>query len=163
MTLMSGSVQQLPQKLDVSSFHARGENICRHRRSLDQLETRFVAGLALLDHAELNSETFVLRRLARRATGNEESICQALAIVLAQCFCRLEKVFLFRKTTQVSATFAVQHSKHVSVFQTSGESCTLSPKRASHNLLYLTRVPCISLFILHFWTEFFFNQYYHNS
>ena len=63
--MISGSVQQLPQKLDVTSFFALGENIYRHRRSLDPLEARLVAGQAWLDHAELNSETFVLRRLAR--------------------------------------------------------------------------------------------------
>ena len=44
------------------------------------------------------------------------------------------KVFvLFSKITQVSAKFTVQHSVHVSVFQTNGESCTLSSKRTSHN------------------------------
>ena len=66
--MISGSVQQPPQKLDVTSFFALVENICRHRRSLDPLEACLVAGQALLDHAELNSETFVLRRLARRGT-----------------------------------------------------------------------------------------------
>ena len=47
------------------------ENMCRHRRSLDPLEACLVAGQALLDHAELNSETFVLRRLARHRQRGE--------------------------------------------------------------------------------------------
>ena len=38
----------------------------------------------MLDHAELNSEAFVLRRLTCSGTGSEESICQALAMVHAQ-------------------------------------------------------------------------------
>ena len=63
--MISGSVQQLPQNLDVTSFFALGENTCRHRRSLDPLELCRVEGQALLDRAELNSETFVLRRLTR--------------------------------------------------------------------------------------------------
>ena len=57
-----------------------------------------------------------------------------------------KKVFLYSKTTQVSAKHTMQHSKHVSMFQTSGESCTLSRKRASHNSSYLTRVPFISFY-----------------
>ena len=85
--MTSGSVKQLPQKLDVTFFLALG----------------LVTGRALLDHAELNSETFVLRRLAGHGTGSEESICQALAIVHAQSFCRLDIVFVFSKISQVSA------------------------------------------------------------
>ena len=80
---MSGSVQLHPQKLDMASFHAFGENICRHRRLLDPLEARLVAGQALLDHAEHKSETFVRRRLTRSGASSEESICQALALVHA--------------------------------------------------------------------------------
>ena len=102
--LMSGSVQLHPQKLDMASFFAFGENICRHRRSLDPSEARLVAGQALLDHAELNSETFVLRRLTRSGAGSGESICQALAIVYAQSFSRLEMVFVFSTITQVHRT-----------------------------------------------------------
>ena len=37
-------IEQLPQMLDVSSFVAFGENICRHRPAFDPLEARFVAG-----------------------------------------------------------------------------------------------------------------------
>ena len=59
----------------------------------------------------------------------EERICQALAIVHAQGFCPLEIGFVFSKITQVSAKFTVQHSERVSVFQTSGESYTLSSYR----------------------------------
>ena len=60
--LILGSLQQFLHKLDVSTL---------------------VAGEALLDHAELNSEAFVFRSLACCGTGSEESICQALAIVHA--------------------------------------------------------------------------------
>ena len=63
--LMSGSVQHLPQKFDMTLFLAFGENICRHRRSFDPLEACLVTGQALLDHAELNSETLFLRRLTQ--------------------------------------------------------------------------------------------------
>ena len=91
--MISGSVQQLPQKLDVTSFFAFGKNICRNRRSLDPLEARLVAGQALLDRADLNSEMFVLRRLARSGASSKKSVCQALAIVHERGFCRLETVF----------------------------------------------------------------------
>ena len=84
MDLVASSVQQLPQKLEMSSFLTLGEKICRHRCAFDPVEPRLVAELALLDHAELNSEAFVLRRLTCWGTGSEESICQALAIVHAQ-------------------------------------------------------------------------------
>ena len=94
--LISGSAQQLPQKLDVTSFFAFGENICRHRRSLDPLEACLVAGQALLDHAELNSETFVLRRLAwHRQRG--EHLPGSCTIVHAQGFCRLGIVFRIQR------------------------------------------------------------------
>ena len=71
----------------MTSFLALSENIRRHRRSLLPSEACLVAGQALLDHAELNSETFVLRRLTRRAPYSEKSI-QALAVVQVQGFCR---------------------------------------------------------------------------
>ena len=53
--------------------------------------------------------------LAPEPAARRASICQALAIVHAQGFCRLEIGFVFSKITQVSAKFTVQHSEHVSV------------------------------------------------
>ena len=85
----------------MSSFFALGENICRHRCAFNPLEARFVAGYALLEHAELNAEAFVFRRLACCGSSSEESICQALAIVLAQGFRLLEIGFILSKIAEV--------------------------------------------------------------
>ena len=131
--------------------------------SLDPLEACLVAGQASLDHAELNSETFVLRRLGRCATSNEESICQALAIVLAQKLLSLGK-FSYTARPHKSPQSIPYSTRNMSV-------CSRPVEKAAHSagreLLTTRRIlRDFHLFLfkkLHGWTEFFFNQYYHNS
>ena len=130
--LIPSSVQQLSQKLDVSSFLTLGENICRHRRVFDPLER-----VSLRDWRCLIMLSSIPRRLSSDVffycgTGCEESICKALAIVHAQGFCHLEIGFVLGKIAQISEKLTIQHSKHVRVFQTG---------RTSHNSSYLARVP----------------------
>ena len=76
--LISGLVQQLPQKFHLTSLFALGEDVRTHRRSFNPLEARSVARTALFDHAE--SKTFVLRRFARSGCTNEKSIYPARAV-----------------------------------------------------------------------------------
>ena len=59
MDLIPSSVQQLLQKFNMSS------PLVRTSAGIVAPTNRFVAGLALLDHDELNAEAFVFRRLAR--------------------------------------------------------------------------------------------------
>ena len=125
----------------MTSFFALGENIRRHRRSFHPLEACHVAGQALFEHAELNSETFVLRRLARSGPCSEKSIFQALAVVHAQGFCRLEIEFSYSARSHRSPHSSPYSLGSRQYVPDQWRRLHAQPKRTSHNSSYLARVP----------------------
>ena len=124
---MARSVQQLPQKLDVSSFLTLGENILQASWRLRPTGTASRCGtsrcLIMLSPIPRRLSSDVL--LAAEA-GSEESICQALAIVHAQGIGHLEMCFVLSKITQVSAKTSPYSTRNISV-------CSRPVENAAHS------------------------------
>ena len=139
--LVASSVQQLTQKLDVSSFLSLGENICRHRCAFDPLEPRLVAEQALL---------IMLSSIPRRLSSDvllaaEPAARRASASLLQSSTHRASAIWRYvsysarpHKSPQISP----HSSRNISVCSRPVENAAHSaPRRTPHNSSYLTRAP----------------------